>query len=165
MRIGPGIVVGLLVSTALLACKKSENDPARAGSEAGTAAESPKVDVTMTSAALAKEWVADAAATEKKYAGKVMRLNGDIAEITTFDDGTAYVRLDGVPFKDGKQMDVTCNTKPTRYLKFMQPIANKGDMGGKKPVATIQGTFHKIYPESTHPSMDLEPCELVEPKQ
>jgi hypothetical protein len=55
----------------------------------------PKPDFALTARAIAEEFGKDAGSAKKKYASKIIRLEGRVQKVGTDDSGVPYIELEG----------------------------------------------------------------------
>jgi hypothetical protein len=151
----------LLLAAALLAgvlpavgCEKGPAGPA-GPAPAGTAAEPQapaKVDFTLTSEQLAREYETDRAAADQKYKGKWVEVEGPMESVLVLPSGDVNIRLAGFQ-ADPKKFD-------GHSVRGVPPAADgeklKGLTRGQK--VTLRG---KVYRETAGSYIDLVPCAIV----
>ena len=170
-------IIGTLALSGLTGgCARSGGTNANASANSGNpgAREVPAIEITA--AALGKEWLADAAATDAKYKGKTLSITGELWLAQMIGD-KAFVDVVGVatdPYDaKAKGMRVSCGTTPDRETtvlikarEFNEKMVSENPKAKMPPQPTV--TVKGVYSASTPADrpgpgiIDLEPCK-VEP--
>ena len=128
--------------------------------------------IAITSEALAKEWLADPAATDSKYKGKVLAVTGELYLAQKISE-EYFVRITGVmsaPKVKGAKVECSAGQSSDAMLLVKAREANERMLKESptakmppSPTITVKGTYLSSTPPDNPAigSIDLKPCEIV----
>jgi hypothetical protein len=149
------VLAPALLASAVLAggCRQSPTtaDNRTAPSTAGKEQTPAKVDFSLTSEQLAKEYETDRTAADQKYKGKWVEVEGPMESVLVLPSGDVNIRLAGFKADPKKLFGHTVRGVP--------PAAEADKLKALTPgqMVKLKG---KVYRESAD-TIDLVPCEIV----
>lgn len=140
-------IILLLVALGLAAACGSGSSNANGGKTNQSKTAAPAIRITAEE--LTKEWKTNPAATDEKYAGKNLEIDG----------GTSYVQISGdsaVIQMDGGDAKIFCNVEATAGTDKLQKML--GDSRIPKPIKmSVKGIYLKGSADKS--AVEIKPCE------